>query len=215
MLIWSNLGYRLIGKLFRCCSDDDFTEYPTACYACTQVGVPVFHSTTCDPARKPEWETSAGSSLVPISTRFRKNGAAPKNGRRLIIDPRSENVQRWNRVVLLARGVALGIDPLYFLSISVGGARPCIYMDGGVAAAAAVVRTCADLVHMCHVLVSFRLAYVSRESLVVGCGKLVWDARAIARHYLLSPNGFWFDFFVILPIPQVMCVRVCYFLEIE
>lgn len=44
---------------------------------------------------------------------------------------------------------------------------------------------------------------MSRESLVVGCGKLVWDARAIASHYVRSLKGFWFDAFVILPVPQV------------
>ncbi|KAI3462904.1 hypothetical protein Pfo_019567 [Paulownia fortunei] len=198
----------LIGKIFRC-SDDDFMEYPTECYACTQVGVPVFHSTTCDPVHKPEWETSAGSSLVPIARRGSKNRTAAEN-RRLIIDPRSENVQRWNRAIVLARGLALAVDPLFFFSISVssgcgsGGARPCIYMDGGVVTVATVVRTCVDLVHVCHLLVRFRLAYVSRESLVVGCGKLVWDARAIACHYLLSSKGFWLDVFVILPIPQAM-----------
>lgn len=199
---------RLMEKIFRC-SGDDFMEYQTECYACTQVGVPVFHSTTCDPVRKPEWETSAGSSLVPIASRFSKNRTTAEHRRRLIIDPRGENVQRWNRVVVLARGVALAIDPLYFFSISVGGGgggggRACIYMDGGVATVANVLRSCVDLVHVCHLLVRFRLAYVSRESLVVGCGKLVWDARAIASHYLLSSKGFWFDVFVILPIPQVI-----------
>ena len=43
------------------------------------------------------------------------------------------------------------------------------------------------------------------ESLVVGCGKLVWDARAIAAHYARSVKGLCFDLFVILPIPQVSC----------
>ncbi|KAL0461593.1 UNVERIFIED_CONTAM: Cyclic nucleotide-gated ion channel 2 [Sesamum latifolium] len=195
---------RLMGKLFRS-SDDDFTEYPTDCYACTQVGVPVFHSTTCDPVHMPEWEASAGSSLVPIASRSSRNSAAARN-RRLIVDPRSANVQRWNRLIVLARGAALATDPLYFFSISVSGGGgaggPCIYMDGGVATLATVVRTCVDLAHMCHLLVRFRLAYVSRESLVVGCGKLVRDPRAIASHYLLSANGFWFDVFVVLPIPQ-------------
>ncbi|KAF5958734.1 hypothetical protein HYC85_005959 [Camellia sinensis] len=182
------------------------------CYACTQVGVPVFHSTSCDRAHQPEWEASAGSSLIPIQ--FRSGQKAGKNrakrtlpsgpfGR--VLDPRSKRVQRLNRAFLLARGMALAVDPLFFYALSIGrGGVPCLYMDGGLAATVTVIRTCVDAVHVCHLWLQFRLAYVSRESMVVGCGKLVWDARAIASHYARSLKGFWFDAFVILPIPQAI-----------
>ncbi|KAG6408133.1 hypothetical protein SASPL_131136 [Salvia splendens] len=174
------------------------------CYACTQVGVPVFHSTSCDRASQPEWEASAGSSLLPIRDRTgaRKPDLPPAAR---VLDPRSKRVQRWNRAFLLARGLALAVDPLFFYSLSIGrGGSPCLYLDGGLAAAVTVLRTCVDAVHLCHLWMQFRLAYVSRESLVIGCGKLVWDARAIARHYLRSLRGFWFDVFVILPVPQAV-----------
>ncbi|KAH9621394.1 hypothetical protein KSS87_002333, partial [Heliosperma pusillum] len=36
------------------------TSAPIECYACTQVGVPAFHSTSCDRAGQPEWEPLAG-----------------------------------------------------------------------------------------------------------------------------------------------------------
>nr|GEX84171.1 cyclic nucleotide-gated ion channel 2-like [Tanacetum cinerariifolium] len=49
--------------------DDNPISNTTECYACTQVGVPVFHSTSCDNANQPQWEASAGSSLVPIRDR--------------------------------------------------------------------------------------------------------------------------------------------------
>ncbi|KAJ8775271.1 hypothetical protein K2173_020275 [Erythroxylum novogranatense] len=182
-------------------------SYSIECYACTQVGVPVFHSTSCDEAHQPEWEASAGSSLVPIQTR-----AGPKRSVSgftspfgVVLDPRSKRVQKWNRALLLARGMALAVDPLFFYSLSIGrGGSPCLYMDGGLAAIVTVLRTCVDAVHVFHLWLQFRLAYVSRESLVVGCGKLVWDARAIATHYLRSLKGFWFDAFVILPVPQAV-----------
>lgn len=100
--------------------------------------------------------------------------------------------------------MALAIDPLFFYALSIGrGGAPCLYMDGGLAALVTVLRTCVDAVHLCHLWLQFRLAYVSRESLVVGCGKLVWDTGAIASHYVRSVRGFWFDVFVILPVPQV------------
>ena len=185
------------------------------CYACTQAGLPVFHSTSCDRANQLQWEASAGSSLIPIQSRTDLKhdllAAAADKRRRLpsgpfgrVLDPRSKRVQRWNRSFLLARGMALAVDPLFFYALSIGrGGTPCLYMDGGLAAVVTVLRTCVDAVHLCHLWLQFRLAYVSRDSLVIGCGKLVWDARAIASHYVRSLKGFWFDVFVILPVPQV------------
>ncbi|URE35046.1 26S proteasome non-ATPase regulatory subunit [Musa troglodytarum] len=182
------------------------------CYACTQPGAPAFHSTTCDRAHSPEWEASAGSSLIPIrpsqtnvlrSLRPGKSGASLLGGQ--VLDPRSEKVRRWNRLILLARAVAVAVDPLFFYVLSIGRrGAPCLYMDGGLLAIVTALRTAADAVHLVHVWLQFRVAYVSRESLVVGCGKLVWDARVIAAHYLRSLRGFWFDVFVILPVPQAV-----------
>ncbi|AES77570.1 putative potassium channel, voltage-dependent, ELK [Medicago truncatula] len=191
-------------------ADDNPVISMVECYACTQVGVPVFHSTSCaDSCHQPEWEASAGSYLVPIQNRpgkFARAVSKPNWGvLGKVLDPRSKRVQLSNRALLLARGVALAIDPLFFYALSIGReGSPCLYMDGGLAAVVTVARTVVDAVHLFHVWLQFRLAYVSRESLVVGCGKLVWDARAIASHYMRSFKGFWFDVFVILPVPQVV-----------
>ncbi|GLT36233.1 hypothetical protein SLA2020_106260 [Shorea laevis] len=190
-------------------SDENPISSSVECYACTQVGVPVFHSTSCDRAHQPEWEASAGSSLVPIQARKKTPASSssryPSGPFGRVLDPRSKHVQKWNRVLLLARGMALAVDPLFFYALSIGrDGSPCLYMDGGLAAIVTVVRTCMDAVHLFHLWLQFRLAYVSRESLVVGCGKLVWDARAIASHYVRSLKGFWFDAFVILPVPQAV-----------
>ncbi|GER30719.1 cyclic nucleotide-gated ion channel [Striga asiatica] len=187
--------------------DNQFSFSGGECHVCTQVGVPVFHSTSCDNTDQPEWEASAGSSLLPIKNRIgRPKAGSGGDGRRPpILDPRTKRVQRWNRAFLLARGMALAVDPLFFYALSIGrGGSPCLYMDGGLAAVVTVLRTCLDAVHLCHLWLQFKLAYVSRESLVVGCGKLVWDPRAIAAHYLRSVKGFWFDVFVILPVPQAV-----------
>ncbi|XP_026659376.2 cyclic nucleotide-gated ion channel 2-like isoform X2 [Phoenix dactylifera] len=179
------------------------------CYACTQPGVPAFHSTSCDRAHTPEWEASAGSSLIPIRSQPAPRPAGLQRRPNSwifgsVLDPRSKQVRRWNRAILLARAAALAVDPLFFYALSIGrGGAPCLYMDGGLAAVVTVLRTCADAVHVMHVWLQLRVAYVSRESLVVGCGKLVWDARTIAARYLRSLKGFWFDIFVILPVPQV------------
>ncbi|KAG1341983.1 hypothetical protein COCNU_05G002120 [Cocos nucifera] len=190
--------------------DEAGTSSPAGeCYACTQAGAPAFHSTSCDRAHAPEWEASAGSSLIPIQNTA--SAGEWRSGRGSawvfgpVLDPRSGGVQWWNRGLLVARAVALAVDPVFFYAVSLGERGGCVVgMDGRLGAAAAAVRTCADAVHVLHVWVQLRLAYVSRESLVVGCGKLVWDPRAIAAHYLRSPKGFWFDLFVILPLPQIV-----------
>lgn len=202
--------------------ENDNSNNPSyECYACTQVGVPVFHSSSWDLDQQPEWETKrSGSSLVPINNqtkrRNRKRQSGPPNHRQSwgclgqVLDPRSARLQRWNRAILLARCVALAVDPLFFFAVSFRWnvhddkkQQACIYVDGGVAAIMAAVRTGVDLFHAWHLWLQFRVAYVSKESRVVGPVRLVWDARAVASHYIRSFAGFWLDFFVILPIPQV------------
>ncbi|KAB2011339.1 hypothetical protein ES319_D09G012100v1 [Gossypium barbadense] len=182
------------------------------CYACTQVGVPVFHSTSCDSVHQPQWEAYAGSSLFPmeatsdpIKNLTRARYTTGPFGK--ILDPRSGLVRRWNPVLLVARGIALAVDPMFFYTLTlmvIDDGPPCVYLDGGLAAIVTVVRTCVDGVHLWHLWLQFKMAYVSKESLVTGCGKLVWDARAIASHYVRSLKGFWFDVFVILPVPQAV-----------
>ncbi|KAA8547938.1 hypothetical protein F0562_004367 [Nyssa sinensis] len=131
--------------------DDNTISNSIECYACTQVGVPVFHSTSCDRSHQPEWEASAGSSLIPIRSRsdLKTGRGRPNWNRQLsgpfghVLDPRSKRVQRWNRAFLLARAMALAIDPLFFYALSIGrGGTPCLYMDGGLAAIVTILRTC-------------------------------------------------------------------------
>ncbi|KAF3433197.1 hypothetical protein FNV43_RR24299 [Rhamnella rubrinervis] len=173
------------------------------CRKCTQVGIPVFYSNRCH-----HWDASAGSSFRPITL---DQAIIPTRTRRSlgvfggVIDPRSKAVKRWNRIVLLARGMALAVDPLFFYVLSLSGSgAPCFYMDVALAMIVTVVRSCLDVLHLGYLFLQFKVAYVSSESMVVGCGNLVWDARAIASHNVRSLRGFWLDAFVILPIPQAV-----------
>ncbi|CAL8126573.1 unnamed protein product [Prunus armeniaca] len=203
-----------LNQVKHCCNninDSDDQDDPIfnskECYACTQVGVPVFHSTRCDPTYQPQlrWERTAGSSMtllrIPTDLKCRPQDLS----RPRAIDPRSSKVKRWNRIVLMARGLSIAVDPLFFyvMALSQIGA-PCFYMDVALALVVTVVRTCLDALHVAHILLQFKLAYVSRESMVIGCGKLVWDSRDISLHYMRSLRGFWLDAFVILPIPQTV-----------
>ncbi|MCO5550500.1 hypothetical protein L7F22_003987 [Adiantum nelumboides] len=193
------------------CSDDcsepskrDITE---PCNECTHKGLPRFHSVSCEQNHPLFLEANAGSSLCPVSTHIPVK-PIPKKRRQWIFgavqDPRRRVVQRWNQSFLLARSVSLAIDPLFFYVIAVRKDDPCVYIDGKLAATVTFFRTAFDAVHVLQIWLQLKLAYVSKESLILGRGSLVWDAREIALHYIRPGGGFWFDIFVILPIPQVI-----------
>ena len=100
--------------------------------------------------------------------------------------------------------IGLAIDPLFFYVLSISKHLMCIYLDGKFVVLVTVLHSTTDPLHLWHIWLQLRLAYVSKESLVVGSGKLVWDAHLIALHYLRSLKAFWFDIFVIVPLPQVV-----------
>ena len=121
-----------------------------------------------------------------------------------VLDPRTRKLKFLNRFSVLARGASLAIDPLFLFAITASpGPKPCIYIDGTMLLFATLLRTFVDLLHGMHLWLKFRMAYVAKESLVSGSGVLVWDSRAVVKQYVGSPKGFWFDLFVILPVPQV------------
>ncbi|KAI5064433.1 hypothetical protein GOP47_0021332 [Adiantum capillus-veneris] len=176
------------------------------CKECTQNGLPRYHSATCERNHQLVLEANAGSSLCPISIHI-PNKPIQKEQRPWIFgavqDPRRRVIQRLNQFFLLARSVSLAIDPLFFYVLTIRREQPCVYVDGLLAAVVTLLRTGFDAVHLLQIGLQLKLAYVSKESLILGCGSLVWDAREIAFHYLRPGGGFLFDLFVILPIPQV------------
>ncbi|KAI3905858.1 hypothetical protein MKW92_041216 [Papaver armeniacum] len=146
-------------------------------------------------------EASSGSSLVSITSRQRSTSL---KGPFAVQDPRTKQVQNWNRFHIWSRLFALAIDTLFFYTLSIGiyGA-PCLYLHTGLAMIVTVLRTSIDGFQLFYICSQFRVAYKSR-SLVVGGGELVWDSRAIVFHYVRSLKGFWFDVLVILPLPQIL-----------
>lgn len=179
-----------------------------ACYACTRPEIPCFHSDSCEQNHSPLWEANAGSSL---GQHEKKNRTMPSQDITCkhwmfgaVHDPRRKLTQTLNKWCFLARSVALAVDPLFFYVLIINTYYACVYMDGVFAILVTSLRTACDAIHLVHIWLQLKSAYVSRESLVVGRGSLVWDARKIALHYLRPGGGFWFDLFVILPIPQVV-----------
>ncbi|KAH7428913.1 hypothetical protein KP509_09G023200 [Ceratopteris richardii] len=211
---WSSLLRKCLACMEGNASSDDCSEPSSSkrdlaeqCNECTQKGLPRFHSISCEQNHQLFLEVNAGSSLYPVSTHIPFKPVHKKRRQWLfgtVQDPRRKVVQRWNQLFLLARSVSLAIDPLFFYVFAVKKEETCIYIDGSLAATVTLLRTSLDAVHVLQMWLQLKLAYVSKESLVLGRGSLVWDAREIALHYIRSGGGFWFDLFVILPIPQVI-----------
>ncbi|KAJ7536036.1 hypothetical protein O6H91_12G054600 [Diphasiastrum complanatum] len=119
-----------------------------------------------------------------------------------VLNPRSEAIIRWNRILLLSRAMGVAVDPVFFYLLVISQERSCLYIDGRFALWVTILRSASDIMLLWHIWLQLKLAYVCKESLVVGRGKLVWDAQKIVLHYL-NFSGIIFDAFVILPIPQV------------
>ncbi|KAM0952415.1 putative Ion transport domain-containing protein [Dioscorea sansibarensis] len=106
--------------------------------------------------------------------------------------------QEWNRVFVLVCAAGLIVDPLFFYALSISEARMCLYVDGWFSITVTALRCMTDAVHLWNMWLRLRSATRMRrpdgdEGSRLGRGH---------RHYLVSMRGFFFDLFVILPVPQ-------------
>ncbi|XP_024537642.1 cyclic nucleotide-gated ion channel 2 isoform X2 [Selaginella moellendorffii] len=167
-------------------------------------GPPPHHVTDHDRGSSYMLEGAVGVSLMhheppPKPDGFYKTWIFGK-----VLDPRSKTIIAWNRVFLLSRFWALAIEPLFLYTVAISPHRYCFYIDGWFGIFVTLFRCVSDLMHLWHIWLQLKLAYVARKSLVLGSGKLVWDARMVALHYLRPSGGFVFDLFVVFPILQIV-----------
>ncbi|KAF3339397.1 putative cyclic nucleotide-gated ion channel 20 [Carex littledalei] len=120
--------------------------------------------------------------------------------------PDSKVVQQWNKFFVISCLVAIFIDPLFFILLSVEKTNKCMVLNWSLGRAIAVVRSITDIIYLLHMLLQFRLAYVAPHSGTVWGGQLVKEHRKVALHYLRG--YFIFDLFLVLPLPQVMSLVV-------
>ncbi|XP_031738269.1 probable cyclic nucleotide-gated ion channel 14 isoform X2 [Cucumis sativus] len=121
-----------------------------------------------------------------------------------ILNPESERILRWNRVFLFSCLTALFVDPLFFYLPSVihHNRSSCMTTDFNLGIVVTVFRTFADVFYLLHMILKFRIAYVSPTSRVFGKGELVTDPKKIAERYLKS--DFCVDLIASLPLPQIL-----------
>lgn len=121
-----------------------------------------------------------------------------------VLDPRAKWVQEWNRVFLLVCATGLFVDPLFFYVLSINSTCMCLFVDGWFAITVTALRCMTDALHLWNMWLQLKMAkrtfHVASEE-----GSRLHDASAstVALRYLKAKKGFFFDLFVILPLPQV------------
>ncbi|KAK7262715.1 hypothetical protein RJT34_30292 [Clitoria ternatea] len=125
-----------------------------------------------------------------------------------IVDPRTKWVQEWNRAFLLVCAGGLFVDPLFFYALSISESCMCVFVDGWLAVTVTVLRCMTDALHVWNMLLRFKM---DRRTFGMGAGGggsslglRDTRPRSAALGYIKSRTGFFFDLFVILPIPQIM-----------
>ena len=145
---------------------------------------------------------------IPKFGRAKVYPEGSKPDKKAILDPGSEIVLKWNRVFLFSCIMALFVDPLFFYMPSVLSQdnSSCMHTDLNLGIIVTCFRTVADAFYLLHVIMKFRISYVSPSSRVFGKGELVMDRNKIAVRYLKSE--FLIDFIAALPLPQVS--QICF-----
>ncbi|CAD6333315.1 unnamed protein product [Miscanthus lutarioriparius] len=138
------------------------------------------------------------------------------------LDPRARWVRDWNRAYLLACAAGLMVDPLFLYAVSLSGPLMCLFVDGWLAAAVTALRCAVDAMHVWNVATQLRIARGAGAALdkrvAGGAGDEEQQqgaeeeedeaAAAEAARKLpedaTSRKGMLLDFFVILPVMQVV-----------
>ncbi|KAM7280251.1 hypothetical protein ACFE04_007385 [Oxalis oulophora] len=123
-----------------------------------------------------------------------------------VMNPHAKIVQQWNKFFVISCLVAIFVDPLFFLLLSVSQENKCIKISWPWTKAIVCLRTLTDFIYTLNMLLQFRLAYVDPDSRGVGAGELVDHPKKIARNYIRG--SFFIDLFSVLPLPQIMMLVV-------
>ncbi|KAI3981408.1 hypothetical protein MKX01_021531 [Papaver californicum] len=129
-----------------------------------------------------------------------------------LFDPRSKWIREWKRVFLLVSVIGLFVDPLFFYSLSISDTYMCLFIDGWFAITVTALRCMSDALHVWNIWLQFKLVK-NRSDYHVGdkpkissinSSSSTSTARSVALNYLKAENGFFFDLFVIIPLPQLV-----------
>lgn len=138
--------------------------------------------------------------------RLRRRLGAWRLGTTWALDPRARWVREWNRAYLLACAAGLMVDPLFLYAVSLSGPLMCVFLDGWLAAAVTALRCMVDAMHAWNVVTQLRVAREARKRGGADEEQAAAEADATRKlpAYARSRKGMVLDFFVILPVMQVV-----------
>ncbi|KAG6790503.1 hypothetical protein POTOM_006658 [Populus tomentosa] len=124
-----------------------------------------------------------------------------------VLDPRGKWVQEWNRVFLLVCATGLFVDPLFFYVLSISDTCMCLFVDGWFAITVTALRCMTDVLYLWNMWLQLKIAKRPHGGGENGGdgergGSRVAGPCSSALRYLKAKKGFFFDLFVILPLPQ-------------
>ncbi|KAL5986813.1 hypothetical protein ACLOJK_015147 [Asimina triloba] len=129
-------------------------------------------------------------------------------------DPRAKWVQEWNRVFLLVCATGLAVDPLFFYALSISDTCMCLFLDGWFAITVTALRCMTDALHLCNMWLQLKVPHEAamRRPHAASEGPLQHHHSSAGRTSSSSGTAFrlwgskrvfFFNLFVILPVPQV------------
>ncbi|GKV15861.1 hypothetical protein SLEP1_g26604 [Rubroshorea leprosula] len=134
-----------------------------------------------------------------------------------VLDPRAKWVQEWNRVFLLVCATGLFVDPLFFYALSISDTCMCLFVDGWFAITVTALRCMTDALQLWNMWLQLKMAkrsYTYAAAVAAakdegggGCGggsHASSTAPSVAFRCFKARREFFFDLFVILPLPQIV-----------
>ncbi|CAL5200808.1 unnamed protein product [Lathyrus oleraceus] len=124
---------------------------------------------------------------------------------RVLLDPRGKWVEEWNRVFLLVCAMGLFVDPLFFYALSISDTCMCLFVDGWLLVTVTVIRCMTDALHLWNIWLQFYIQKRSSFGFIHNTHHHHHHQNSShALRYFKANKGFFFDIFVLLPLPQIV-----------
>ncbi|CAL9008880.1 unnamed protein product [Prunus brigantina] len=144
-------------------------------------------------------------SLTPYTLGSIQLGGASQRPR---FDKLVANIPLWNQIFVISCVIAVSLDPLFFYIPFIDEDNKCLGMDKKLRVVALVLRSLLDITFIVHIICQIRQAFKTANSKLQTTRNSGWESKAKAVALNLSWRSVVTDVLALLPIPQVLLVKV-------